>query len=200
MDWVRATLTTGVQFFFLLTPFFVLTVFLSLTAGRGLAERRRIARRTTAAMAIIGLVLYFVGTPLLAVFGITIDAFRIGAGALLFLSAVSLVQDRPAPETPEDAGEIAVVPLAIPVAIGPATTGTLLVMGAEEGSVADMSSGCAGLLVATLGVGLLLYGAASVERLLGREGVTILSKLTGLVLAAMAAQMIFTGVRHFLIP
>ena len=80
---------------------------------------------------------------------------------------------------------------------GPATTGALMVMGAED-SGTQRIIGCLGVVVAAAAIGSVLLLAGRLERLLGRNGIAILSKLTGLVLAAMAAQMLFTGVRALL--
>jgi len=81
-----------IKLFFLLTPFFVLSIFLSLTQDLSSGQRRRSALWLTIDVVIICLVLYFLGNAIFSVFGITLDAFRIGAGALLFLSAVDLVR------------------------------------------------------------------------------------------------------------
>lgn len=189
---------TYVTLFFLLTPFFVLSAFLSMTRETVAAERRKLALRVTLAVAVAGCVLSLAGNAIFGVFGITLDAFRIGAGALLFLSAVSLVRGGKA-ETPTEAeGDISVVPLAIPITIGPATVGALLVMGAQAASTVERAVIIASFLAASLTVGLMLMAATSIERLVGRMGLSILSKLTGLVLAALSAQIVFTGVRGML--
>jgi multiple antibiotic resistance protein len=94
--------------------------------------------------------------------------------------------------------DIAVVPLAMPVMVGPATIGALLVLGAEIGDNTHRLLGCLALLLAVAGVTALLWMATYIENLLGRRGLTILSKITGLILSALAAQMILTGVRDFL--
>ena len=120
-----------IKLFFLLTPFFVLSIFLSLTQDLSSGQRRRSALWLTIDVVIICLVLYFLGNAIFSVFGITLDAFRIGAGALLFLSAVDLVRGAENPLQREEPGSFIVVPLAIPITVGPATTGALLVMGAE---------------------------------------------------------------------
>jgi multiple antibiotic resistance protein len=187
-----------IRFFFLLTPFFVLSTFLALTQQAAPAQRRRVATRVTLAVVLGCLVLYFFGNAIFRVFGITVDAFRIGAGALLFLSAVSLVRGRPAAAPDGTEGDVAVVPLAIPITIGPATTGALLVMGAEPAAWEARLVGAAGLGAAALAVGAILHGADLVERLLGRRGIDILSKLTGLILAALAAQLFLSGVANCL--
>lgn len=186
-----------IKFFFLLTPFFVLTMFLALTRDMAAPDRTRTAVRVTVAVAITCLALFFFGNALFKVFGITLDAFRVGAGTLLFLSAVKLVSgDEVAP--PQRDGDVSVVPLAIPITVGPATTGALLVMGAELPEAWMRATGLAALFAAIVCVGALLVLANAVERVVGRLGLNILSKLTGLVLAALAAQIVFTGVRGFL--
>jgi multiple antibiotic resistance protein len=187
-----------IKFFFLLTPFFVMSVFLSLTQDISLAERRKMSVRLTLEVIIICFILYFLGNAIFKIFGITLDAFRIGAGTLLFLSAVDLVQGKETPVVQEDSGNITIVPLAIPITVGPATTGALLVMGADVASAWEKVLGCAALFFAVLVVGILLFLSTAIERIIGRTGLKILSRLTGLVLSALAAQIVFTGIKHFL--
>ncbi|BDV01121.1 UPF0056 inner membrane protein [Thermodesulfomicrobium sp. WS] len=186
------------QLFFLLTPFFVLSVFLSLTEGMDQTCQRRVALRTTLAVAIIGTVLYWAGNPIFSTLGITLDGFRIGAGSLLFLSSVSLVTQARSSAQNTEKSDIAVVPLAIPITVGPATIGTLLVLGAELSGAVQRLTGAAALLSACAGVGIILASARFIARVLGPMGLSIMTKITGLVLAAMAAQIVFTGVKNFL--
>jgi multiple antibiotic resistance protein len=191
-------ISTWIKLFFLLTPFFVMSVFLSLTQELSTAERRKVAVWLTADVILICFVLYFLGNAIFYVFGITLDAFRIGAGALLFLSAVDLVRGSEISLQGEGSGSITVVPLAIPITVGPATTGALLVMGTEVASVWEKFVGCAALFSAVISIGILLFLATSIERIIGRTGLKVLSKLTGLILSALAAQIVFTGIKHFL--
>ncbi|MBC7356183.1 MAG: NAAT family transporter [Desulfomicrobiaceae bacterium] len=188
----------AMQLFFLLTPFFVLSVFLSLTEGMGPAEQRRVALRTTLAVAIIGMTLYWAGNPIFSTLGITLDGFRIGAGSLLFLSSVSLVTGTRARAHSTEGSDMAVVPLAIPITVGPATIGTLLILGAELSGVVPRLVGAAALLSACVGVGIILASSRFIGRVLGPMGLSVMTKITGLVLAAMAAQIVFTGVKNFL--
>ncbi|WP_316896740.1 MarC family protein [Pseudodesulfovibrio indicus] len=187
-----------IKLFFLLTPFFVLSVFLSLTEGMEKPEQRKLAVRTISAVLIIALVLYFAGNPIFSTLGITLDGFRVGAGALLFLSAVSLVSGKRQRPEPEDDSDVAVVPLAMPITVGPATIGTLLILGAELASTSEKLTGAAALVCACLSVGFILFSASTFQRLIGKMGLNVLTKITGLVLSAMAAQIIFSGVRNFL--
>ena len=187
-----------IKLFFLLTPFFVLSVFLSFIENMDVAAQRKLAVRTTIAVLIIALILYFAGNPIFATLGITLDGFRIGAGSLLFLSAVSLVSGKKSQPEPEDDSDVAVVPLAIPITVGPATIGTLLILGAELGGTTEMVIGAGSLVAACLTVGLMLFTAPAVKRIIGSMGLSVLTKITGLVLSAMAAQIVFTGVKNFL--
>ncbi|NQZ31105.1 MAG: MarC family protein [Oceanospirillaceae bacterium] len=192
-------LSTAIKFFFLFAPFFVVSMFLSLTKDETVKGRAKIANRAVLSAMLIALVLMFFGDTLFAILGITLDAFRIGAGSLLFLSAVSLVSDgvRNHATGTESMDDVAVVPLAIPTIIGPATIGAILVIGAElKGE--QFIYGIMGMLLALLVLLVLLHLSVRVEKILGRTGLNILSKITGLILAAMAAQIVFTGIKSFL--
>lgn len=189
--------TVYIKFFFLLTPFFAVTVFLALTKGLERRQKRGVAVRTTITVLVTSGVLYFFGPRIFNMLGFTLDAFRVGAGALLFLSAVSLVRGKSGPNADEIEGDFAVVPLAIPFIVGPATIGTLMVLGAEL-TGADRLAGLAALLSANLTVGALLFVADRVEGRIGAVGLGILMKLTGLILSALAAQLVLSGIKGFL--
>ncbi len=190
-----------VKFFFILTPFFVIAVFLAMTEYESDATRRALALRTTIGMVVISIVLLFFGDTIFALFGITVDAFRIGAGSLLFLTAVSLVEGKfELPAAKASIMDLAIVPLAIPTALGPGAVGALLVMGSEASGWPGLVATAVAVTLASLAVGLLLFCAKFIKRLIGRSGISMLSKLTGLILAALSCQMIFTGVAAFLKP
>lgn len=191
-------LSVYIKLFFLLTPFFVLSMFLSMTKEMDHSARKRTAIRVCLAVTVIGCVLSLAGNAIFNVFGITLDAFRIGAGALLFLSAVSLVRGTRVEPSQEADGDISVVPLAIPITIGPATVGALLVIGASADSLVERLISISAFICASLSVGLMLLAATSIERVVGRMGLTILSKITGLILSALAAQIVFTGIKGIL--
>ncbi len=199
MDLIGVFGSTTIKLFALVTPPVILSAFLSGTKTYDAAQKKRTALRASIAVFLLGIVLYFLGEPLFAVFGITLDAFRIGAGALLFLTAVSLMNETAShPYIAPDAGEISIVPLAVPLAMGPATIGTIMVMGATHVGFAAKAMGSLALATTALGVYVTLRCAGRVERILGRTGIAVLSKLTGLLLAAIAAQVVFTGIRSFM--
>ncbi len=191
-------LSLWIKLFFVLTPFFGLTMFLSMTEEYEPPKRRRLAISVTAAVAISCMVLFFVGRQIFEVFGITLDAFRIGAGVLLMLSGISLVNGKAATPVAVNSDDVAVVPLAIPIFVGPATVGTLLVLGAELNTVTTKTIGSLALLSAVACIAIVLLASSFIKNCLGARGIVILSKLTGLILAALSAQMIMTGVQGFL--
>jgi len=185
-----------IKFFVLLTPFFALSMFVLLTANRSASEKRTLALKVMAAVFVICLTLFFLGNVIFQAVGITIDSFRVGAGLLLFLSAVELVQGRPKGDASEK--DIAVVPLSVPVIVGPATTGALLVTGAEITDGRQRLIALSSLVLAILSIGAILLAADFIERLFKRKGIVVLSKLTGLFLSALASQMVFEGARNLL--
>ena len=186
------------KIFMILTPFFVISAFLSLTKDIPQSERQRIAIKVTLSVILTCFALFLFGSYIFALFGITLDAFRIGAGAILFLSAVSMIQGKATVSPQESREDVAVVPLAIPITVGPGTIGALLVMGAGLKTVPEKITASLGLLCAVLAVGSLLIAAGRLEKFLGQQGLTILTKLTGLFVSAIAAQIFFTGLKNFL--
>jgi multiple antibiotic resistance protein len=186
----------GLKFFFLFTPFFAVSMFLAMTSERNDHERRNLACRVAVATVVISVLLLFFGRSIFSVFGITIDAFRIGAGLLLFQTAVSLMN--PKEIQPAGGEDISVVPLAMPVIVGPASCGALMVEGASLQGVKERIVALAALLTALFAVWIVLLSAALIERKLGQRGISILMRLTALILAALSAQMVMTGICGFL--
>ena len=189
-----------IKFFFLMTPFFVLSMFIAVTNGASKRERHKIALKTTVSLWLLSILLYFGGNWAFGTVGITIDAFRIGAGSILMVSAIELVlgKGKGGNVPDKNEGDVAVVPLAIPYALGPGTIGTLLVMGGEEVSLGAKIIHVCGISAAILAIGIILFAGVSIEKIIGKQGINILSKITGLVLASIAGQVIFTGIKNFL--
>jgi len=193
-------IATFLKMFFIMTPFFVLSVFLTVTHDATSEQRKALAIKVTLSVIIMSLILVFFGQHIFNIFGITLDAFRIGAGALLFLSAVDLIKGNKdsGKVGSKDISQLAVVPLAIPVTIGPGTIGILLVMGATFDNTSSMVMGSLALVSAVLVIGLMLYSSSIIEKIIGKQGLLVISKITGLFLAALSAQIIFTGIKNFL--
>ncbi|WP_162955580.1 MarC family protein, partial [Pseudomonas aeruginosa] len=111
----------------LYSPFFVLSCFISLSRGFGPRDRKRMAWRVALAALIASVALYLFGRYIFILFGITADAFRIGAGSVLFISALGMAQGRAAVQSDNVQQDVTIVPLTIPLTVGPGTIGALLV-------------------------------------------------------------------------
>ena len=193
---VSTYIAFGLKFFFLFTPFFALSMFLAMTADRSPAERRALAHRVALATVVISGALLFFGPFIFELFGITVDAFRIGAGILLLLTAISLMNPKVISATREE--DISVVPLAMPVIVGPASCGALMVSSADLATFSEKLVAMAALVTALGCIWIILLLGTWIEKRLGARGLSILMRLTALVLAALSAQMIMAGVMGFL--
>lgn len=189
----------AIRLYALMTPPAVLSAFIAHTHGESRLERYRIACKTSLAIFVTGELLYLFGGNIFSFFGFTLDAFRIGVGLLLFLTAIRLMNDDPMHMPPPRKGaDISVVPLAIPLGMGPSSIGAVMVLGASAKDFPTIVLGSASLLLASLGMAVLLCLADPVQKLIGKNGIAILAKLTALLVSAIAAQVIFSGIKAFL--
>lgn len=188
------------RLFFLLTPFFVLGAFLTMTEGADAPLRRRLAIRITLGCSAITLLIFLLGTPLMRLFDITVDAFRMGAGALLLITAINQVlgkdTGRQVTTSAERLLDQAIVPMATPITAGPATLGTLMVMGNTAMPHLERLYTCGAILLACLSVGAMLLTAPYLQKSLGKDNISILSKISGLILSAIAMQMMLVGAKN----
>ena len=188
---------TSIKIYALMTPPAVLSAYISGTKGYSDKEKIRVACKTSLAIFVLGVTLFLFGPDLFSLFDFTLDAFRIGAGVLLLLAGISLMNDKETTLHHKENGDISVVPLAIPLGMGPASIGAVMVMGASAKNAHETLIGILSLLLASFGMFALLFLADGVARVLRKTGIAVLAKLTGLLLAALAAQVIFTGIQGF---
>jgi multiple antibiotic resistance protein len=194
----------------IIDPIGIAAIFVSLTLGGDDAYKRRMAvRGTVTAMAVL-LAFALAGEYLFRALGITLPAFRIAGGALLFLLAIDMVLVRRTGlrsttlSEDREAGhkeDISVFPLAIPLIAGPgALTSVLLLLGRAEHDLVLQGAVVAVLLVAVLLAVLsltlvVLLFAAHVMKYLGVTGVNVVGRVLGIILAALAVQFILDGIR-----
>ena len=195
----------SVTFLVIIDPVGTAPLFVSLTEGRSEAERLRTAR--TGVLVATGVLFVFalIGKELLAALGVSLAAFRIAGGALLFLVAIDMVFARQSglrsTTWSEDAeahqrADVSVFPLAIPLIAGPgAIASVMLLMGEAAGSLLAKAAVLAVLALVLLVTYLCLRAAGQVVRLLGITGTNVVGRVLGIVLAALAAQFIIDGVR-----
>lgn len=184
----------------LLNPSAVLSTFLALTANEDERTRKNIVLRSAVAVLAAGIILYFSGTVIFNLFGINIDVFRIGGGVILMVCAIKLVlgdNGKKEEKSEAQSGDIAVVPLAIPMAVGPGTSAGLIVIGMEKKTFASIVFNLGAIALAAVLLTALLLAGTKAERTLGKRGIAIITKLTGLFLSALAAGMILEGVKNF---
>jgi multiple antibiotic resistance protein len=201
---------TFLLLFVVVDPVGLAAIFAALTHGEPAEHRRRMALRGTGIAAFVLLVFALGGDRLLDALNITLPAFRIAGGVLLFLLAIDMVFARHsglrAPTEREQAEaerrrDISVFPLAIPLIAGPgAITTVLLTAGSGGGSLFTTV-----ILLAVLGVVLMLtllalLAAPRIVRLIGETGANVVGRVFGIVLAALAVQFILDGLQAGFIP
>jgi multiple antibiotic resistance protein len=177
-------------------------IFAALTHGAPEGLRRQVAIRGTTIAALLLLAFAIGGQWLLAVFGITLPAFRVAGGILLFLLAVDMVFARPSgirnptpPEQQEAAGkeDISVFPLAFPLLAGPGALTSIVLLMDKARSPPEIA-GVIGTLVAVMALTYAaLLAAPQLMRILGVTGANVVSRILGIILAALASQLVLDG-------
>jgi multiple antibiotic resistance protein len=199
----RFALVTFTSIFFIVDPIAAIPTYLVITQRETAAERRRTARRACIAMTIILVVFGATGTMLFRAFGITLPAFRTAGGLILWFVAMDMLQGERRTQEGRDEvyegqikEEVALTPLAIPMLAGPGAISTAIVMvgqarGADQAAVVYVSIVLTGLLsYLALRLGEPLLGR------LGKTGIRVVTRIMGLILAAVAVQFVFSGVRE----
>jgi len=179
-------------------------LFLAVTAGMNRAQRNQVAIRASL-ISLAVLVLFAVaGSAILTVFGITLPAFRVAGGLLLFFIAFEMIFER-RQERHEKSAERAITrdmirnisafPLAIPLIAGPgAISATVLLSGSFRGAAGLLT--LTGILAVTILITYLVFVLAErIDRFLGETGRSILTRLLGVILAALAVQFVSDGAK-----
>lgn len=190
-----------VSLFAISSPLVTVPIFISLTRGLAPAERRRIPRRTATGAFITFSVAYFVGEGLLRFLSVDIASLRIAGGLLILGMAWSMLHARAveATQSPAEAKEaetsdhIAIVPLAIPLTAGPGAISLMIIAaGATSGPIDDAVAIFAAFLV-SVSVFLVLRSAERIASVLAQTGMNVATRLMGLILAALAVEVITSG-------
>jgi len=191
-------------FFATIGPLDVAAIFAALTAGESPAARRSIAIRGTLIATVILIVFALLGDKFLALFGISLAALRTSGGILLLLIGIEMVFARPsgAITTTEDETreaeyrhDIAVFPLATPLIAGPGAMGAaILLMAGSSGDIARQAVICASLLAILLATLVAMLAAGWLQKILGKTGVHVISRVFGVLLCALAVQFLFDGI------
>jgi len=194
--------------FFIVDPLGNIPIFLAITEGKSLEERRRIAFRASLATFLILLLFAFVGEWILRLLRVTISAFQIGGGILIFIIAISMLQAQRsrARSTPEEEHErhsgedVAIFPLAIPMLGGPAAITTVMVLVNLSASPLQRGMVVLAIFLTSFFCYLILAASGRLMNLLGQTGINILTRLMGLLLAVISVQFVIDGIREAFLP
>jgi multiple antibiotic resistance protein len=194
--------------FAIMNPIANIPIFLSLTDGASDAARRKVAMTVLLGVTIGCIVSAVAGQAILHVFGLSIDDFRLAGGLLVLLIALSMVQGtasrQHAPTHSEqadiadsDAEDVAIYPLTIPLLVGPGTIASMIVLGQDafaHGLEISLAIGLGAFLVL---LAVALFAAPLIGHYLSGKVTAITQRLMGMILAAIAMQMILTSLRGF---
>lgn len=188
--------------FAIMNPVSNLPVFLSVTDGASAATRRAIALKVTIYCLILGGSFAMLGTAVLDLFGISVDDFRVAGGLVVLLIGLNMLNgsDSTAHHGTEkeqatfpEASTVAFYPLTFPILVGPGTITTLILYRQEAAGVADLVAYAAIFVGLAALIGLVFALSGRLEGYLSDTGRVIMTRLMGMILAAIAIDMIASG-------
>jgi multiple antibiotic resistance protein len=179
--------------FFIFDPFASLPIFISMTRSMDDEEKRKSANRAVLVAGILFIIFTLVGTNILDLFGISLDAFRIAGGLILVLMAIEIIFGLSFTRSGQQ--DVAWVIVATPVLTGPGVITTAILLAGTVGIFPTIIAGVIALVV-TWG---LLRNAIYIVRRVGNNTIDIFSKIIGLLIAAIAVEYILKGVTNWLV-
>jgi multiple antibiotic resistance protein len=201
-----------VTLFVVLDPPGCVPIFSSLTSGSSAAHRRSMAIRSCGIAGAVLIGFAVAGQPFLAALGISLPAFKIAGGVMVFLIAIDMVFEKrterrenraegvvaaaAAAEKPMEAEDISVFPMAIPMLAGPGSIAAIMLLAARSHGVEEKLAVLAALVAVMLITLVSLLAAAPLMRLMGAKFEGALTRLLGVVLAALAAQFVVDGIKE----
>ncbi len=193
-------ITAFFTLFVVIDPIGLAPIFVAMTTGMSQRQRLAIATRACIVSAVILTVFGLAGQAILDFIGISLAAFRISGGILLFITALDMLFERRSARREEQSGDAgleddpSVFPIAMPLIAGPGAMATMILLASgEDWLVVGGVLGVMGFVV--LLVFALFLLAAPIERLLGATGVKVVTRLMGMLLAALSVQFVVDGMR-----
>ncbi len=193
-------ITAFATLFVVIDPPGLVPMFIALTQGMDAAHRATMARRACIIAFILLTLFGLMGEALLGFIGISMSAFRIAGGILLFLTALDMLFERRTQrregQQPDPDHDPSVFPLATPLIAGPGAIATMILLVGQSGPGWIGTFAVLGLLAAMiLATYLFLLASPPLERLLGRTGTVVITRLLGMLLAALSVQFVIDGIR-----
>ncbi len=196
--------TVFVTLFVVIDPVGLAPLFLALTRGMGQEQRVSIGLRAIGIAFVLLALFGFAGEALLGAVGIGIPAFRIAGGLLLFLTAVDMLFEKRQPRREKSVHEAdalpdpTVFPLATPLIAGPGALATMiLLIGQHPGDIAAQATVYLTMTLVLAICWLFFRLSGAIEHVLGPTGINVVTRLLGMLLAALAVQFVLQGLRDF---
>jgi multiple antibiotic resistance protein len=194
-------ITAFVTLFVIIDPIGLAPLFVALTQGMTPEHRRGIAIRATLIGAVLLTLFGLLGEALLGFIGISMPAFRIAGGILLFLTALDMLFERRTKRRGDQAAHVddpSVFPLATPLIAGPGALATMILLTGQAQGDWGWIAAVHAVMAAVLAVTFVFFLAAGViERALGPTGINVVTRLLGMLLAALSVQFVLDGLRDF---
>ena len=193
-----------VTFFVVIDPPGCAPIFASLTAGTPAAHRRAMAFRSTLVASVILLLFGAFGEKFLGAMGISLDAFRIAGGIMLFMIAIEMVFEKRTERRESRAedvmanpahDDISIFPMAIPMIAGPGSIASVMLLSARSTGIEQSLTVFAALATVLLITLLSLLAAGPLMKALGYKVEAMITRILGVVLAALAAQFVIDGIK-----
>ncbi len=187
----------------IVNPIGVVPFFIHFTQNFTSAQRRQTIRVASFTAFVVIALSAVAGLKIIEFFGITLASFQVGGGTLLLISSLAMLNAQPAESKPSDVSDgqekldagasIAVVPLTIPLLTGPATISTMVIYAEKTRHLWELAV----LVGYGVVIGLITYivftASGRIARVLGRTGINVMTRLMGLMLAAMAVELLADG-------
>lgn len=185
----------------IVNPIGSLPIFISATDGWSITDRTKTARTVAITVFIVLTLAAFVGDGMLSFFGISIPSFQVGGGILIMLISISMMHGKQSGtrQTAEEAQSmaerevIAIVPLSIPLLAGPGAISNMILSAQQQPSFLGHLSLVIPVLLVSIIIWLVLKLSDNITQRLGTIGINIITRLMGLILAAMAVEFIAHG-------
>ncbi len=189
-------ITAFTTLFVVIDPIGLTPLFVALTKGANAQHRRGVAVRASLIGATILLAFALFGEAVLGFIGISMPAFQIAGGVLLFLTALDMLFERRTKRREDKVSDMpdpSVFPLATPLIAGPGAIATMILLMGQANSMVDTLAVVAVALSVILIVFLFFLSAGFLERLLGHTGIEVATRLLGMLLAALSIQFMING-------
>ena len=186
-------------------PFAAVPIFLALSGRAGPAERRATALRASITCFAVLTVFAVAGSFIFDFFGITIPAFKIAGGLILFVVGLEMMRAKRSDtrgtyeeqSEAEHKDDVGIIPLGVPLLSGPGAIATSMVLAGKATHVGERAAVHAAILAVAVVTFAVLSSANLMSRVLGRTGLNVIGRVMGLILAAVAVQFVLDGARDW---